>query len=89
MTVAANNRPALLVFFIDFLSAFDKMWYPALIANLLELEMPLPPVKWIHQWLQGRTMAIYHGDSISKNVEILHSKKKVIYRTPRNVLRCV
>ena len=31
MSIAANNRPALLVF-IDFLFAFDRMWYPALIA---------------------------------------------------------
>ena len=33
MTVTANNRPALMIF-IDFLSAFDRVWHPVLIANL-------------------------------------------------------
>ncbi|CAF3333639.1 unnamed protein product [Rotaria socialis] len=47
LTVAANNRPALLIF-VDFLSAFDNMWFPALIANLVELDMPLPLIKWIY-----------------------------------------
>ncbi|CAF4300227.1 unnamed protein product [Rotaria sp. Silwood2] len=69
LTVAACNRPALVIF-IDFLSAFDKLWYPALISNLLELEMPLPLVRWIYQWLQGRTMAIHHGESISRTIQI-------------------
>ncbi|CAF1305904.1 unnamed protein product [Rotaria sp. Silwood1] len=69
LTVAANNRPALLIF-VDFLSAFDKMWYPALIANLVELDMPLPLIKWIYQWLQERTMSIHHGDSQSKTVKL-------------------
>jgi hypothetical protein len=69
LTVAANNRPALLIF-ADFLSAFDRIWYPALIANLLELDMPLPLIKGIYQWLQCRTMAVYHGEAISKTVRI-------------------
>lgn len=46
MTVAANTRPALVIF-VDFLSAFDRMWAPALIADLYELNMPLPLLKWI------------------------------------------
>ena len=69
LTVAACNRPALVIF-IDFLSAFDRVWYPALIANLLELEMPLPLVRWVYKWLQGRTMSIHYGESISKMVRI-------------------
>ncbi|CAF1298638.1 unnamed protein product [Rotaria sordida] len=48
----------------------DYLWYPALISNLLELEMPLPLVRWIYQWLQGRTMAIHHGESISRTIQI-------------------
>jgi hypothetical protein len=55
LTVAANNRPALLIF-VEFLSAFDKMWYPVLIVNLIELDMPLTLIKWIYQWLQGRNI---------------------------------
>ncbi|CAM2699256.1 unnamed protein product [Rotaria socialis] len=69
LTVAANNRPALLIF-VDFLSAFDNMWFPALIANLVELDMPLPLIKWIYQWLQERTMSIHHGYSQSKIVKL-------------------
>ncbi|CAF4750642.1 unnamed protein product [Rotaria sp. Silwood2] len=32
--------------------------------------MPLPIVRWIYQWLQGRTMAIHHGESRSRTVQI-------------------
>ena len=38
MTVTANNRPALMIF-IDFLSAFDRVWHPVLIANLWEMDI--------------------------------------------------
>ncbi|CAF4251192.1 unnamed protein product, partial [Rotaria sp. Silwood2] len=47
-----------------------SLWYPALISNLLELDMPLPLVRWIYQWLQGRTMAIHHGESRSKTIQM-------------------
>jgi hypothetical protein len=70
LTIAACNRPALVIF-IDFLSAFDRMWYPKLITNLPELNMPLLLVKWIYQWLRGRTMSIHHGDYIWRKINIL------------------
>ena len=38
VTIAAKNRPALIIF-VDFLSAFDRIWIPALIAYLYELGM--------------------------------------------------
>ena len=53
LTVAACNRPALVVF-VNFLSAFDKLWFPALIRNLLDLEMPLCLVKWLFGWPTGK-----------------------------------
>ena len=59
LTVAACNRPALTIF-VDFLSAFDRMWYPALIKNLHKLEMPIPLLKWIHSWLQNRHLYIVY-----------------------------
>lgn len=65
LTVAACNRPAL-VLFVDFLSAFDRLWYPALISNLKNLGMPLPLIKWIYNWLQGRTISIHFGDAQSR-----------------------
>ncbi|CAF4322797.1 unnamed protein product [Rotaria sp. Silwood2] len=40
LTVAALNRPALTIF-IDILTAFDRMWYPALMKSLEKLNMPL------------------------------------------------
>ncbi|CAF4978347.1 unnamed protein product, partial [Rotaria sp. Silwood1] len=40
LTIAAPNRPALGIF-VDFKTAFDKMWHPVLISNMLELDMPL------------------------------------------------
>ncbi|CAF3363915.1 unnamed protein product [Rotaria socialis] len=44
LTVAACNRPALTIF-VDFQSAFDNMWHPALIKNLYDMDMPLPLLK--------------------------------------------
>jgi len=64
LTVAACNRPAL-VLFVDFLSAFDKMWYPALIINLKKLGLPIPLLKWIYNWLQKRTFSIHFGEVYS------------------------
>ena len=67
LTVAANNRPAL-VLFIDFLSAFDKMWYPSLLTNLRTLGLPAPLLKWIFNWLQQRTLSIHFGEVSSRTI---------------------
>ena len=67
LTITACNRPAL-VLFVDFLSAFDKMWYPALISNLKALGLPIPLLKWIYNWLQKRTFSIYFGEAYSRTI---------------------
>ena len=67
LTIAANNRPALTIF-VDFLSAFDRMWIPALIANLYVLGMPLPVLKWIFNWFHDRCFCIYYGNERSKSI---------------------
>ncbi|CAF1060819.1 unnamed protein product [Didymodactylos carnosus] len=64
LTVAACNRPALVIF-VDIKTAFDKMWYPALLKTLEELDMPLELRRWIYGWLQNRSMSIDHGDAES------------------------
>jgi hypothetical protein len=69
LTITACNRPALVIF-IDFLSAFDKMWYPALVSSLIKLEMPLHLLKWITSWLKGRTLFIHHGDAFSRKIKM-------------------
>jgi len=69
LTVAACNRPALTIF-VDFLSAFDRLWHPTLIKNLIELEMPLPLLKWIHAWLQNRYFYVSYGDENSDLIEM-------------------
>ncbi|CAF3631416.1 unnamed protein product, partial [Rotaria socialis] len=69
LTTAANNRPSLVIF-VDFMSAFDRMWHPALLSTLLKLEMPTPLLKWIIQWLNGRTMSIHVGEAISRTINI-------------------
>ena len=69
LTVAACNRPALTIF-VDFLSAFDRMWYPALIKNLHELGMPLSLLKWIHSWLRDRFLYISFGDANSRTIQM-------------------
>ncbi|CAF3412718.1 unnamed protein product [Rotaria socialis] len=65
LTIAAPNRPALTIF-VDFLTAFDRMWYPALMRALERLDMPIELRKWIYNWLQNRKMFISHGDMKSK-----------------------
>ncbi|CAF3697342.1 unnamed protein product [Rotaria socialis] len=69
LTIAACNRPALAIF-IDFLSAFDRMWYPGLINSLTKLEMPLPLIKWISSWLINRSFSVHHGNANSRNINM-------------------
>lgn len=69
LTITANNRPSLVVF-VDFMSAFDRMWHPALLTTLLKLELPSPLLKWIFQWLSGRTMSIHVGEAVSRTINI-------------------
>ncbi|CAF4396515.1 unnamed protein product [Rotaria socialis] len=65
LTIAASNRPALTIF-VDFATAFDRMWYPALMKSLEKLDMPLELRKWVFNWLQNRKMYISHGDAKSR-----------------------
>ncbi|CAF3280248.1 unnamed protein product [Rotaria sp. Silwood2] len=69
LTTAANNRPALVIF-VDFMSAFDKMWHPALISTLVKLDFPLPLLHWIFLWLKGRTMSIHVGEAVSRSINV-------------------
>jgi hypothetical protein len=69
LTTAANNRPALVVF-VDFMTAFDRMWHPSLVATLLKLDFPLPLLRWLVEWLKGRTMSIHVGEAISRSINI-------------------
>ncbi|CAF1999823.1 unnamed protein product [Rotaria magnacalcarata] len=69
LTIAACNRSALTIF-VDFLSAFDRMWYPALIKNLHDLDMPLALLKWIHSWLQNRYLYISYGEANSRTIKM-------------------
>jgi hypothetical protein len=69
MTVAAPNRPALTLF-IDFLTAFDRMWYPGLMYTLEKLDMPIELRKWIFNWLQNREMFFCHGDGKSRTIKV-------------------
>ncbi|CAF1548972.1 unnamed protein product [Adineta ricciae] len=70
LTTAACNRPALVIF-VDFASAFDRMWHPALIRNLNELGMPLPLLKWVHSWLTNRWLYLSYGDENSRTIQML------------------
>jgi hypothetical protein len=69
LTVAACNRPGLVIF-VDFLSAFDRIWHPMLIKNLMKLECPLSIIRWIFSWLQERTMSIHYGNNVSRRIKI-------------------
>ena len=46
------------------------MWYPALIKNLHELNMPLPLLKWIHYWLRDRFLYISFGEANSRTIQM-------------------
>ena len=41
---------------------------PALIKNLNDLEMPLPILKWIHSWLQNRSLYISYDEENSRHI---------------------
>ena len=69
LTIAAPNRPALGLF-VDFATAFDRMWHPALISTLYELEMPLNLIRFIYEWLQNRSMRIQYGEAVSRRINI-------------------
>jgi hypothetical protein len=70
LTVAACNRPALAIF-VDFATAFDKMWWPALMKTLEKIDMPLELRRFIFNWLQNRKMRVSHGDANSKLFPVL------------------
>ncbi|CAF4604610.1 unnamed protein product [Rotaria socialis] len=69
LATAANNRPSLVIF-VDFMSAFDRMWHPALLKTLLKLEFPPPLLRWIFSWLNGRTMSIHVGNAVSRVIKL-------------------
>jgi hypothetical protein len=65
LIIAACNRSALAIF-IDFSTAFDRLWWPALFHTLEKLEMPIELRKWIFNWLQNRWMRISHREAKSR-----------------------
>jgi hypothetical protein len=69
VTTTACNRPALTLF-IDFSTAFDRLWWPALFHTLEKLNMPIEFRKWIFNWLQNRWMSISHGEAKSRSFPI-------------------
>lgn len=69
LTIAACNRPALTLF-VDFLSAFDRMWHPALIKTLNDLQMPIGLLKWIHTWLRDRYLYISYAEENSRVIKM-------------------
>lgn len=69
LTVTACNRPALTIF-VDFLSAFDKMWHPALMKTLSDLGMPISLLKWTHTWLQNRFFYLSYGEELSRVIKM-------------------
>ncbi|CAF1147274.1 unnamed protein product [Rotaria magnacalcarata] len=69
LTVAACNRPALVIF-VDFLSAFDRIWHLMLIRNLIKLDCPLLIIRWIFSWLQERSMSIHYGNTVSRCIKL-------------------
>ena len=69
LTVAACNRPALILF-VDFRSAFDNMWYPSLLSNLKHLGTPMPLLKWIFNWLQNRSLSLHFGNAQSRKIQM-------------------
>ena len=75
------NRPAL-VLFIDFLSAFDKMWYPSLMMNRKILGLPTPLLKWIYNWLQQRTLSIHFGEVSSRTIPVYLAHLRDRYLQP-------
>lgn len=68
LTVAASNRPALVIF-IDFKTAFDRVWCPALMKTLQRLEMPQNLIRWTFNWLHNRSIFISPGNAESRLIK--------------------
>ncbi|CAF1679759.1 unnamed protein product, partial [Didymodactylos carnosus] len=50
----ATNRPGLILF-IDFVSAFDKVWHKALLVKLARFHHPSRLWLWLRSWLSDRS----------------------------------
>ncbi|CAF1298061.1 unnamed protein product, partial [Didymodactylos carnosus] len=53
----ASNRPGLILF-VDFASAFDKVWHKALLVKLSRYDIPGQYWLWIRNWLSERSAYI-------------------------------
>ena len=50
----------------DFSKEFDKVWKDGLIWKLLDKKIPMCTIKWIREYLCGRTSCVKVGDANSK-----------------------
>jgi len=78
LTIVAPNRPTLGIF-VDFATAFNKMWHQALFPNLFELDMPMNRIRFVHGWLQRGSINIS---------DVARGEIVEIDSSPRKNLRC-
>ncbi|CAF0982555.1 unnamed protein product [Didymodactylos carnosus] len=56
----ATNRPGLILF-VDFVSAFDKVWHKALLVKLARFHLPSRLWLWLRSWLSDRSAYVSFG----------------------------
>ena len=62
---AFNRKKKIMSLFFDIEAAFDSVWHDALVLKLLDLKVPCYIVRWVSDFLEGRTFVIKVGDTVS------------------------
>ena len=55
------RKKKVLSFYFDISQAFDKVWHDGLIHKLIQLNLPIYIIKWIHFYLEDRIFCIKIG----------------------------
>ena len=69
ISLAMANNKRLAAVLIDFSQAFDSVWHEGLLDKLLSLNIPLPLVQWINDFLQGRKFKIRFNGLVSEEAQ--------------------
>jgi hypothetical protein len=65
-----DNRGEVDAILIDFEKAFDVVPHVGLVEKVRKLEIDGRVVRWIQEWLTGRTQRVRVGDKYSKDIEV-------------------
>lgn len=70
ITQSLNHNSFVVILYVDFLQAFDMLWYQGLILKLYQLHCPYAYLFWIINYFTDRTITIEFGDQCSKRIPV-------------------